>query len=214
MFAFLQKSWQYRVAKGKRGCIMWERKKERSEVKKMELRVKTALYAYPQLDRIVGDYEEHVKNKAYLSYGSKMPTERLAEYLALEIVRRQSTDKLKHGIEKVLVTLGEEEKMLLDARYFGKIDKVRRLFAAQKAGLCKLPFKPWCERTYYRKQAKLLKKIASALKTTGVLTEKNFDEEYLEIDYVAMLYQYLLAGKEISGSKKERQLLCFLSEIK
>ncbi|MBQ8428238.1 MAG: hypothetical protein IJX18_03185 [Clostridia bacterium] len=180
----------------------------------MELRVKTALYAYPKLDRIVSDYEEHVKNKAYLSYGSRMTTEKLAEYLALEIVRKQSADKLKKGIEETLRSLDEEEKMLLEARYFGKIDKVRRLFAAQKAGLCRLPFKPWCERTYYRKQAKLLKKITGILKGTGVLTEKRFDEEYMEIDHVAMLYQYLLAGKEVNGSKKERQLLCFLSKIK
>ena len=198
----------------KKGVYYVGAKKAESEVKRMELRVKTALYAYPKLDRIVSDYEEHVKNKAYLSYGSRMTTEKLAEYLALEIVRKQSADKLKKGIEETLRSLDEEEKMLLEARYFGKIDKVRRLFAAQKAGLCRLPFKPWCERTYYRKQAKLLKKITGILKGTGVLTEKRFDEEYMEIDHVAMLYQYLLAGKEVNGSKKERQLLCFLSKIK
>ena len=179
----------------------------------MELRVKTALYAYPQLDRIVCDYQEHIKNRAYLSYGSKVATERLAEELALEIVRRESAQALKGRIEKVVASLSEEEKMLLDARYFGKIDRIRRLFAAQKAGLCKLPCKPWSERTYYRKQSKLLKKITGALHASG-LTEQVFDEEYLEIDYVAMLYQYLVAGKEVSGSKKEGQLLTFLSEIK
>ena len=179
----------------------------------MELRVKTVLYAYPQLDRISRDYEEHVKNKAMLSYGSKMTTERLAEYLAAEIVRRQSVDKLKGSVERVLLTLTEEEKALLDTRYFGKIDKVRRAFAAQRAGLCNLPYKPWSERTYYRKQARLLKKLMGLLHAEG-LEEKVFDEEYMEIDYIALLYQYLLAGKEVSGSKKERQLLCFLSEIK
>lgn len=179
----------------------------------MEMRIKTALYAYPQLGRIGRDYEEHIKNKALLSYGSRMSTEKLTEYLAEEIVRRQNADRLKNLLERVLLKLSEEEKTLLDVRYFGKADRVRRLFAAWRAGLCKLPFKPWSERNYYRKQARLLKKITGLLKVEG-LDEKTFDEGCLDIEYVALLYQYLALGKEIAIEKKERQLLDFLSELK
>ena len=46
------------------------------------------------------------------------------------------------------------------------------------------------------------------------LDEKTFDEGCLDIEYVALLYQYLALGKEIAIEKKERQLLDFLSELK
>ncbi len=213
MFIFLQKSWQYRVANRQKWCSICDAKRKRSEVKQMEMRVVTALYAYPQLDRIGRDYEEHIKNKALLSYGSKMATEKLTEYIAEEIVRRQNVWRLKAVLDKIIFSLTEEEKILLDVRYFGKVERVRRLFAAWKAGLCSLPFKPWSERTYYRKQARLLKRIVSQVKQAGV-DEKRFDEECLSIEYIAMLYQYLALGKEVTTSQKERQLLCFLKEIK
>ena len=177
----------------------------------MEMRVISALYAYPQLDRIGKDLEEHIKNKALLSYGSRVATEKLAESLALEIVKRQGVERLKAMIDKAIGVLSEEERTLLDIRYFGKADRVRRQIAAAKAGLCKLPFKPWKERTYYRKQAKLLKRMIALLRGQG-LDERSFDDEYMEIDYVAMLYQYLALGKTVAADKKERQLLLFMSE--
>ena len=192
---------------------MWERKTARSEVKTMEMRVISALYAYPQLERIGRDYEEHVKNKALLSYGNKMETEKLAEYLAIEIVRRQNVAKLKEELDSVIAKLNEEEKTLLDVRYFGKADRVRRIFAAQKAGLCKLPYKVWSERTYYRKQSRLLQHIVAQLKAKG-WTEESFDNDYLEIEFVALLYQYLVLGKAVSSDKKERQFLDFLAQIR
>ena len=174
---------------------------------------KLILYAYPLLKTVEKDYEEHIGNKALLSYGSKMATEKLTEYLAEEIVRRQNVLRLKAVLDKIIFALSEEEKTLLDVRYFGKVERVRRQFAAWKAGLCTLAFKPWSERTYYRKQTRLLKKITSQVKQAGI-DEKCFDEEYLPIEYIAMLYQYLALGKEVTTSQKERQLLCFLKEIK
>ena len=179
----------------------------------MEIRVVAALYAYPQLDRVGRDYEEHIKNKALLSYGSKIATERLTEYLAEEIVRRQNVLRLKAVLDKIVFSLSEEEKTLLDVRYFGKVDKVKRVFAAWRAGLCSLSFKPWSERTYYRKQARLLKKIMAQIKQAGI-DEKTFDEDYLPVEYIAMLYQYLALGKEVTSSKKESMLLAFLKEIR
>ncbi len=179
----------------------------------MEMRVKTALYAYPQLDRIGREYEEHIKNRAILSYGSKMATEKLTEYIAEEIVRRRSVERLKEELSRIVDGLTEEEKWLLDARYFGKVDRLKRLFAAQKVGLCKVTIKPWCERTYYRKQARLLKKIVSLLKARGI-DEALFDNEYLDIEYLALIYQYLMSGKEIGCSKKESAFLAFLSRVR
>lgn len=179
----------------------------------MEMLAQAALYAYPQLDRIGRDYEEHIKNKALLSYGSKMSTEKLTEYLAEEIVRRQNALHLKGIMDKILCALSEEEKTLLEVRYFGKVDRVRRLFAAAKAGLCNLPFKVWSERNYYRKQARLLKKIVAQFKQAGA-DEKAFQEGYLAIEYIGMIYQYLALGKEVAIGKKESQFLAFLKEIR
>lgn len=178
----------------------------------MEMRIKTALYAYPQLERLGRDYEEHIKNKAMLSYGSRWATEKLTEYIATEIVRKQNVYRLKEELDKILSRLNEEERLLLEARYFGKMDRVRRLFAAQEAGLTKTVVKPWCERTYYRKQAKVLKKIVGLFKAGG-MDESNFDETYLDVEYLGLLFQYVAAGKEVGICKKERQLLEFLKTL-
>ena len=52
----------------------------------MENYTKVVLYAYPLLRTVGEDYAEHIRNKALLSYDSAMTTERLAEYLAEEIL--------------------------------------------------------------------------------------------------------------------------------
>ena len=54
----------------------------------MEKYLKAVLYAYPFLETVEQDYDEHIKNKAVLSYRGDKSAEELAVYIAGEIIRR------------------------------------------------------------------------------------------------------------------------------
>ena len=85
----------------------------------MENYAKVILYAYPLLKTVGDDYAEHIRNKAVLSYNSPLTTERLAEYLTQEIVCKNALEWLKTTVESLMDRLTEEERTLLDIRYFG-----------------------------------------------------------------------------------------------
>lgn len=179
--------------------------------------VKATLYAYPQLERIGKGYGEHIANRAILSHDGRMATEKLMVYLAQEIEEKRKIERLKMVLDSILAGLSTEEKLLLDVRYFGKIEAVKRIFAAVKAGIAgeqyaKIPL--WSERTYFRRQTALLKKIALRLKWQGIDKEE-FLKEYAGLDGVGHVYRYLeLRCEEESVLKKEREFLSFLEEIR
>ena len=171
--------------------------------------IRTVLYAYPQLQGIENGYKDHISNQAILSHDSRVATEKLMIYLMDEIQRKEKVAELKKIVKKATENLSLEEKLLLDTRYFGKADAVKRIFAAVKAGIAQGEYtkvKPWTKRTYFRRQDKLLKKIAQRLTALG-FTEKVFLDEYAQLDGVAEIYRYLeIRGDEFT-LKKENDLL-------
>ncbi len=179
--------------------------------------VKATLYAYPQMESIGKSYGEHIANRAICSHDGRVATEKLMVYLVGEIEEKRKIERLKLILDKALSGLSAEEKLLLDIRYFGKMEQSKRIFASIKAGLAegeyaKIPL--WSERTYFRRQTALLKKIALRLKTQGVDKEE-FLKEYAGLDGLGHIYRYLeLRCEEASVLKKEREFLAFLNEIR
>lgn len=76
-------------------CVPEAREPKREEGK-LENYLKAALYVYPRLERIERDWEEHIKNKAFMSYDYRVTTEKLSVYLAEEILRKEKIEKLKY----------------------------------------------------------------------------------------------------------------------
>ena len=182
----------------------------------LENYVKAALYVYPRMAGLIDGYRQHIENKAVLSHDGRMPAWKLAEYIAGEILEKERLSDLKRVLDGAVNALSPEEKCLLDMRYFGKMDRVRRAFAAKRAGvgegyMDKIPY--WSERNYYRKQDRLLRKIQSALAGAGI-SKKVFLAEYVNLDGIAPVYQYLELGKDVGLMNKERDFLRFLAEIK
>ena len=114
----------------------------------MENYLKTVLYAYPLLKTVGEDYEQHIRNKAVLSYDGKWDTLRLAEYLAEEILQKNRLEWLKGVVERVL-----------DKRRKGEDG-----------------FSAWSDRKYFRMQQRTGEKVGAMLKTYGVTKSKFFDE--------------------------------------
>ena len=122
---------------------------------------KIVLHAYPFLKTVEKDYEEHVRNKALLSYNGRQTAERLAEYLAQEILRARNLVWLRTSLERVFARLTEEERALLALRYF-------RRKGAMKAYCERTQQKPWTDGKLARRQARLSKKLEAMLEFEGV----------------------------------------------
>ena len=142
--------------------------------------VKTILHAYPFLKTVGEDYEEHIRNRALLSYDGRWTAEQTAEYLATEILNMRRLEWLKTKIENVMGKLTDVERTLTEIRYFGKGRKLKSFLQKQKNPLSKRAF---TERSYFRYQERLLDKISSLLILDGV-TEEVYRRELAPIDVI------------------------------
>ncbi len=156
---------------------------------------KVLLYAYPLLRTVGRDYEEHIKNKAVLSYDSRKSASELAEYLAGEILQMRNLEWLKARVEEILQKLSEEERSLVAMRYFGKRGKNREGTGA------------WTERTYFRRQQRLGEKLVGMLSLSGV-TEEVFLREFATIEPFKTIGRKVEEGRDEKISARERRWLC------
>lgn len=162
----------------------------------LENYAKAVLYAYPLLSTVEKDYEEHIRNKALLSYDSRASAEELAEYLAGELLKQQNLSWLRVAVEKVLQRLSEDERTLLSIRYFGKKRLADVVFAEEG--------KPkWNERTYFRRQTRLAEKVGAMLKGAGV-TEDVYRRCFRELDVFRKIDRFVTEGKDSRLAAKER----------
>ncbi len=153
--------------------------------------VKIILYAYPLLKTVEQDYEEHIKNKAVLSYGSKLTAESLAEYLAGEILQMRKLEWLKGKVAEVLSSLTEIEGQLIRERYFRGGRSMKK--APSRSG------QSFAERTYFRMQTRLGRKIASVFVRAG-LTEAAFDAEFAGIPLFQRVARFVARKEAVYGS--------------
>lgn len=154
----------------------------------MENYLKTVLYAYPLLKTVGEDYEQHIRNKAILSYDGRWNTLRLAEYLAGEILQKNCLEWLKSVVEKVLYKLSDTERELLSVRYFGK----RRKNAIDGEAAS------WSDRKYFRMLRRTSEKAGAMLVAAGVTKDKFFGE-LAPIDMIAKVHKFV-ERNQISSS--------------
>ena len=150
----------------------------------MENYAKVILYTYPLLKTIGKDYADHIRNKALLSYDSAWDTERLTEYLAEEILRKERLEWLCGVVEETLLGLSDLERDLVAIRYFGIRNRLRAVVAfakekkgeekkgdEKKRGEKKGDEKKLSRRDYFRKQQRLADKL------NGIFREKGLTKE-------------------------------------
>ncbi len=160
---------------------------------------KIILYAYPLLATVEQDYEEHIRNRAILSYGDRRNAEETAEYLAGEIISMRSLEWLKARVSEVFDKLTDEERALVKIRYCGKSKRLQsgKDGAGQRIGA-------WTERTYFRRQARLGEKLGELLALAGV-TEEVYLNEFAQMELFEKISRYLSAKKEEKISARERR---------
>ena len=159
--------------------------------------VKAVLYIYPRLGRLAEEYWEHILTSAVRSH-LRSETEKAAEYLAEEIFKKEAIERLKARVDGILAKLSEEEKFLLELRYFGRKKNVEA-FGRQKSG---------SERSYYRRQEKLLSKVEGLFAAAG-LTEGEFFREYGRFGWITAICRRI-GSKEKPGRLEKK----WLSEVR
>ena len=150
----------------------------------MENYIRAVLYAYPYLETVGEDYAQHIKNKALLSYDSRMDVERLTEYLAEEILHKECLEWLKTVMDETFARLNELERKLLGMHFFGEKYDVENLGE-------KYDFKSWSVRKQVRFKEETYKKVGKMLNAAG-LTKKTFEEELHTIEMIGKIYNRLL----------------------
>ncbi len=171
----------------------------------MENYAKVILYAYPLLKTVSEDYAVHIRNKAVLSYDSNLTTERLAEYLAGEIIEKSRLEWLKDTLEKLFQRLSEEERILLNIRYFGKTNQLRSFLKTQ-AEKRKSGGTGCSERMYFRRQSRLADKLGAMLFYAGI-TQQLYDEKLKDLELFQAIHRFVDAGRDKKISADERRLL-------
>ena len=151
----------------------------------MERYVKILLYTYPLLKTVEKDYEECIRNKALLSYGNGKSAEETATEIALEIVYQKRFSWLKDKLDLVFNRLSEEERALVEVRYFRK-NKNRLSEVCREKTTGKL----WSERKYFRRQERLSKKLEAMVKGVG-LTEETFQEEFANTELIDSVRRFV-----------------------
>lgn len=171
----------------------------------MENYAKVVLYAYPLLTTVGEDYAEHIRNKAILSYDSPMTTEKLAEYLAEEIICKQKLLWLKNTVRGVLQRLSAEEQALVEIRFFGKTKNLRD-FLKNQFEKAKDRGRVYSERMYFRRQKRLADKVGAMLRYAGI-TEKVYLSEFKDLDIFRKLHRFVEEGRDQKISADERRWL-------
>lgn len=157
--------------------------------------VKAVLYIYPRLERLAKDYGEHIERRALCSY-RREGAEKEAEYLAGEVLKKRAAEGLKERVEGVIGKLGEEERFLLELRYFGR----------RKTAGSGEEKKRWSERSYYRRQEKLLEKVEALFAASG-MTEEWFFREFGGFGWMMAVCRKVGKGEACAAGASEKKWL-------
>ena len=155
---------------------------------------KAVLYAYPMIKDLESACEEHIKNKAILSYKYLAPCEGLVEYLTEEIAKKEKLMWLENILNGAVDKLNDTEKLLLEIRYFGKKKGKGNVVENSES---------WSESTYFRMQKRLEKRIENLLKREG-LTQQVFDEWFAPMQAFQYVHACMQRKKEDFNQAEKR----------
>lgn len=150
------------------------------------LYVKVYLYAYPQLEGLAEAESRSAENRALLSFRGASGALEAAEKVVESIFAARELLALKADLDGCLSLLSEEERFLLEYKYFRRRSalgaRAERVFGCS-------------ERSYFRKQNAVLNKTAACLISRG-RTERDFLERFGDYSLFMRVYRALAEGRE------------------
>lgn len=151
--------------------------------------VKTMLYAYPYIDSMVKRLEDKIINKAVASMFDISPSEEQCAQVIVMVQRKEDLKELKHLIELMIMKFPFSDFDYFDFKYFHIRPKE---YYKDKIVL---------DRTYYRKQEKLLKKFQLIFSAIGG-DDEWFKDKYMCLGCIRSIY-CRVDEQEKKGKKKQ-----------
>ena len=137
---------------------------------------KTALYAFASLEEIAVQIDELVEKKALSSMCDFSSALSQCEKILNYTTQKDALFALKIRIEEVLSNFSEDDLDCLDYKYFKKKPKEYYVGFDYES------------RAYFRKQARLIEKVAILLEENGT-TDKWFEENCMCMDFFKELFK-------------------------
>lgn len=150
---------------------------------------KTMLYAYPFIDSFVKRLEEKIINKAVNSMFDTSPCEEQGANILVLSGFKEDLLYMKHLVELMIMKFPMQDFDYFDYKYFN----IRPKEEYKK----KLKF----DRSYYRKQDKLLNKFALILSAIGG-SDSWFEDVFLNIPYIKNVYKKVITMEKANEKKK------------
>jgi hypothetical protein len=144
-----------------------------------------------------------------LSYDSAWDTQRLTEYLAEEILRKERLEWLRAVVEDTLDELDDLERDLVSIRYFGKKHRLREVIqCADKLEKDdeKGRGKRLSERAYFRRQQRLAEKLSGLFREKGI-TKEVYLNEFATLDIFQKIHRFVEEGKDKNICLVERRFM-------
>ena len=135
---------------------------------------KAVLYAYPNIDAVIGQIDELVERKALSSISDFSPCIEQCEKILNFSKQKCALIILKDSVQKILSTFTEQELICLDYKYFHKKKK------SEYAGF------DFFGRNYFRKQIRIANKFSDKLEKAGI-TDEWFDKNCMCTDFFVEL---------------------------
>lgn len=157
------------------------------------------LYAYPKLGEMAEAEETAAETRAALSFRSSKSALAAAADVAEGFFVARALEAARQSVESALSVLGEEEKYLLEYKYFRRTRVLREKFGGMKLHCTK--------RTYFRRQAALLRRVSLLLHARG-WTEARFREEFSAYEPFLRALRVLRAGREKQNAPRRHRLYC------
>ena len=163
--------------------------------------VKSILYAYPNLEYVAEQIDKIVEEKALLSMEDYKPCLEQCETIIELTYQKDCLFALKIIMDSVLKKLNKQESDYLEYKYFKR--KPVSYFENFDAG----------SRTYFRKQATLACKVGVLLEREG-MTDEQFENKYLEIDFFKRLLKCTIEHEHASYKNKSKKVKTFAQKMK
>ena len=150
---------------------------------------KVLLYAYPHLEDLARQIDKLVLKRALGSFSNYTSCESQCETILGMSDQKVRLLALKTRLDEILTCLTEYEMELLEYKYFKR---------KPKSSFCDFDS---TSRQYFRRQLKLTEKISFLLNRSG-MTEKWFNENYLDIDFMKLLLKRVIEYENNGNIKK------------
>ena len=154
---------------------------------------KTVLYAYMNIDAVKDQIDELVEKRALSSMSDFSPAIKQCERIINLSCQKILLDRLKTVTEDILYGLSDEEKTLLDYKYFkSKPKDYYNDFDTES-------------RTYFRHQIKVAEKFARSLSKRGY-DDAWFEQNLLSTDFFKELLKRVIEHEKACYKNKPKTI--------